>query len=69
MLPSFVSVTLSGLVRISKTRYIKTRYIFADVVAYQFINFNSKLNGSREECTHHSIWVVYDPSRPKRVNT
>ena len=26
------------------------RYIFADVVAYQFINLKWKLNGSREEC-------------------
>ena len=43
------------------------RYIFADVVAYQFVNLNWKLNGSGEECIHRSIWVVYDPSRPKRV--
>ena len=44
------------------------RYIFADVVAYQFIKLNWKLNGSSEECIHRSIWVVYDPSRRKRVN-
>ena len=33
------------------------RSIFAaDVVAYQFINFNWKLNVSREECIPRSIW-------------
>ena len=32
------------------------RSIFADVVAYQYINLNWKLNGSREECIHRSIW-------------
>ena len=37
------------------------RSIFADVVAYLFINLNWKLNGSRGECIHRSIWDVYDP--------
>ena len=32
------------------------RSIFADVVAYQFINLNWKLNGSRKENMHRSIW-------------
>ena len=32
------------------------RSIFADVVAYQFINLNRKLNGSRKENIHRSMW-------------
>ena len=33
------------------------RSIFADVVAYQFINFNWNLSGGfRENCVHRSIW-------------
>ena len=32
------------------------RSIFADVVAYQFINLNGKLNGSRKENIHRSMW-------------
>lgn len=45
------------------------RSIFAKVVAYQFINFKWKPNGSREDCMHmhRSIRVVYDRSRLKRV--
>ena len=39
------------------------RYIFADVVAYQFINLNGKLNGSRKEDMHRSIWNENDSSR------
>ena len=42
------------------------RSIFADFVAYQFINLNWKLNRSREECIRRYIWVAYDPSRPKK---
>ena len=32
------------------------RSIFADVVAYQFININWKLNGSGKNCIHCTIW-------------
>ena len=45
------------------------RSIFANVVAYQFINFSWRLNGSREECIIVPYGVVYDPSRPKRIQT
>ena len=45
------------------------RSVFAKVVAYQFINFKWKPNGSIEDCMHmhRSIRVVYDRSRLKRV--
>ena len=69
MLLIFVSVTPSELVRISRNEVSLERSIFAGIVAYRFINFNWKLNGSREECIYRSIWAVYDPSRPKRDNT
>ena len=36
------------------------RSIFADVVAYQFVNFNWKLNGSTKENMHRSIWNEND---------
>ena len=42
------------------------RSIFADVVAYQFINLNWKLNGSRKE--DRSIWNENDQSSRPRVN-
>ena len=32
------------------------RSIFADAVAFQFINLNRKLNGSRKENIHRSMW-------------
>ena len=44
------------------------RSIFADAVTYQFINFNWKLNGSREENMHWSIWNKNDQSSHRRVN-
>ena len=40
ILPFFVSVILSGLVRISQNEVLLERSIFADVVAYQFITMN-----------------------------
>ena len=43
------------------------RSIFADVVAYQFINLNGKLNGSRKEGMHRSIWKENDQSSRRRV--
>ena len=65
----FVSVTQSGLARISKTDASLERSVFAKVVAYQFINFKWKPNGSIGDCMHmhRSIRVVYDRSRLKRV--
>ena len=38
------------------------RSIFADVVAFQFINLNPKLNGSRKENIHRSMWKENDQS-------
>ena len=43
------------------------RSIFADVVAYQFINLNGKLNGSRKEGMHRSIGKENDQSSRRRV--
>ena len=66
----FVTVTLLGFVRISKTRHnLLERSICSDVVAYQFINLNWKLNGSRKENMHHSMWNENDQSSRRRVNT
>ena len=46
MLPFIVSVTLSGLVRISKTKYVSLeRPTFADVFAYQFFTKTESLLG------------------------
>ena len=53
----FVSVTLSRL----------EGSIFADVVAYQFINLKRKLNGSRKEDMHRSIWNENDQSSRRRA--
>ena len=36
------------------------RSIFVDVVANHFINLNVKLNGSRKEDMHRSIWNEND---------
>ena len=44
------------------------RSIFADVVAYQFINLNWKLNGSRKENIHRSIWNENDQSGRPGIN-
>ena len=44
------------------------RSIFADVVAYQFINLNRKLSGSRKENIHHSIWNENDQSSRPGIN-
>ena len=43
------------------------RSIFADVVAYQFINLNGKVNGSRKEDMDRSIWNENDQSNRRRV--
>ena len=40
------------------------RYIFA----YQFINLNRKLNGSRKENIHRSIWNENDQSNRPGIN-
>ena len=45
------------------------RSICFDVVAYQFINLNWKLNGSRKENMHHSIWNENNQISHQRVNT
>ena len=42
---------------------LQKRSIFADVVAFQFLNLNGKLNGSRKEDIHRSIWNENDSSR------
>ena len=66
----FVSVTRSGLVRISKTMYRwKDLSLLKLLLTNLIINFNWKPNGSREECMHmhRSMRVVYDRSRLKRV--
>ena len=39
------------------------RPIFADVGAYYFINLNGKLNASRKEDMHRSMWNENDSSR------
>ena len=44
------------------------RSIFADVVAYQFINLNRKLNGSRKENIHRSMWKENDQSSRPGIN-
>ena len=44
------------------------RSIFADVVVYQFINLNRKLNGSRKENIHRSIWNENDQSSRPGIN-
>ena len=44
------------------------RSIFADVVVYQLINCNWKLNGSRKEDMHRSTWNENDLSSRRRVN-
>ena len=44
------------------------RSIFADVVAYQFINLNRKLNGSRKENIHRSMWKEKDQSSRPGIN-
>ena len=43
------------------------RSIFADVVAYQFINLNGKANRSRKEDMHRSIWNENDQGSRRRV--
>ena len=65
----FVTVTLLGFVRISKMRHCLERSIFSDVFAYQFINLNCKLNESRKENMHRSIWNKNDQSSRRRVTT
>ena len=44
------------------------RSIFADVIAYQFINLNWKLNGSRKENMDRSIWNENGQSGRPRIN-
>ena len=44
------------------------RSIFADVVAYQFINLNRKLNGSGNQNIHRSIWNENDDSNRPGIN-
>ena len=44
------------------------RSIFADVVAFQFINLNRKLNGSRKENIHRSMWKENDQSSRPGIN-
>ena len=44
------------------------RSIFANVVAYQFINLNEKLNGSRKENIHRSMWTENDQSSRPGIN-
>ena len=44
------------------------RSIFADVVAFQFINLNRKLNGSRKENVHRSMWKENDQSSRPGIN-
>ena len=44
------------------------RSIFPDVVAYQFINLNRKLNGSRKENIHRSMWKENDQSSRPGIN-
>ena len=43
------------------------RSIFTDIIAHQF-NLNWKLNGSRKESMHCSIWNENDQSSHRRVN-
>ena len=43
-------------------RVIAERSIFADDVTYQFINLNGKLNGSRKDDMHGSMWNENDSS-------
>ena len=44
------------------------RSIFADVVAYQFINLNRKINGSGKENIYRSIWNANDQSSRLGIN-
>ena len=44
------------------------RPIFADVIAFQFINLNWKLNGSRKENIHRSTWNENDQSGRPGIN-
>ena len=44
------------------------RSIFAEVVAFQFINLNRKLNGSRKENVHRSMWKENDQSSRPGIN-
>ena len=44
------------------------RSIFADVVAFQFINLNRKLNGSGKENIHRSMWKENDQSSRPGIN-
>ena len=56
-----------NVVRISRnTQNEVSLEIFADVVAYQFINLNWKLNGFGKENMHRSIWNDNDQNSRQR---
>ena len=66
MLPVVVSVTVRIGQNIQNEVSLE-RPIFADVGAYYFINLNGKLNASRKEDMHRSIWNENDRSSRRRV--
>ena len=64
---NFGSVTLSGFGQNIQNEVSLKRSIFVDVVAYQFVNFNWKLNGGfREKCVHRSIWGRVRPYQSEK---